>query len=346
MANYREQHLTPNGIQTSINKGWKPNMMLSNMAVAQFQEPSDYVAPDIFPILPVQFSTGNYYIFNKEELAKDQYSRKPAFGKASPAVFSHRIDTYTVDVDQIIIGIDQIQTQNYQRSGAPDFINSRRAKTRLATEQAKMHLDNIFARGFFRPDAWENVETGAANDSASKTFKFFDDANSDIIGFFGDKRKEMLLNGRRRPNRLTLGIDTYNALCKHPQILERILPGGTPAQPADVDESALAKLLKVGEVKVLYGVQNVANLGAKGDFQFTFNPKDAMLTYCPSSPSLEEPSAGYIITWDPLGNGSWLVTDAFEGEPGTHSEFVEQLMSVAVKKTCDDLCIYLSGCVQ
>lgn len=342
----REMHASAAGIEVSIAKGWKPNAYLTNMAIAHFQEPSFYVAPDIFPILPVPTSTGNYYEFNKEELAKDQVGKKPAFGKVAPAVFSHDEHTYSVGVDQIIIGVDQISALNYQRSGAPATIDPRRAKTRLLAEQLKMHLDNVFAKGFFRADAWSNVKTGAANPSGSNEFTFFSDANADIVGLFDDYKRAMLLSGRRLPNRLTLGYDAYIAMKNHPQFLNRVVSGGSTPNPALVNEAVIAAVLGIDEVKVLYGTQNVANIGQKADMEFTFNSKDAMLTYCPSAPSLEEPSAGYIITWDMLGNGAWMATDAFEGEAGTHSEFVEGLMATSMKKTCDDLCIYLSGCVK
>lgn len=342
----RETHASVGGLQVSIAKGWKPNMYLTNMAIAHFQEPSFYVAPDIFPILPVPTSTGNYYVFNKAELAKDQVSRKPAFDKVAPAVFSHSEDTYSVGVDQIIIGVDQISALNYQRSGAPATIDPRRAKTRLLAEQLKMHLDNVFAKGFFRKEAWSNVKAGAENASESNAFDFFSDANADIVGMFDDYKREMLLAGRRLPNRLTLGYDSFIAMKNHPQFLNRVVSGGSTPNPALVNEAVIAAVLGIDQVKVLYATQNIANLGQKADMQFTFNSKDAMLTYCPSAPSLEEPSAGYIITWDMLGNGQFMATDAFEGDPGTHSEFVEGLMSTAMKKTCDDLCIYLSGCVK
>ena len=46
-----------------------------------------------------------------------------------------------------------------------------------------------------------------------------------------------------------------------------------------------------------------------------------------------------------LGNGSYMATDQFEGEGGTHSEFVEGLMSTDMRKTCDDLACYMSKCV-
>ena len=81
-------------------------------------------------------------------------------------------------------------------------------------------------------------------------------------------------------------------------------------------------------------------------YQLRKSALEKLVEHFSPNPSVEEPSAGYIFTWDMLGNGSWMTTDAFEGEPGTHSEFVEGLMATGMKKTCDDLAIYLSGCVQ
>ena len=46
-----------------------------------------------------------------------------------------------------------------------------------------------------------------------------------------------------------------------------------------------------------------------------------------------------------LGNGSAVAFDQFEGENGTHSEFVEGLMSSDMKKTCDDLALFMHDCV-
>lgn len=337
----RPMHATAAGVELDIAKGWKPNLYLTNMAIAHFQEPSFYVAPDIFPILPVPTSSGNYYVFNKAELALDQVQKKPAFGKVAPAVFSHSEDTYSVGVDQVIIGVDQISALNYQRSGAPATIDPRRAKTRLIAEQMKIHLDRVFADGFFNSSAWTNVKTGVASSPSTNQFLQFNDANSDIIGYFDQLKRDMLLNGRRLPNRLTLGYDVFVAIKNHAQFLERVTGSGSTPNPALVNEQVIAAVLGIEEVKVLYGTRNTAALGQAASMAFNFNSRDALLTYCPKTPSLEEPSAGYIITWDMLGNGSFMTTDAFEGEPGTHSEFVEGLMATAMKKTCDDLAFYL-----
>ncbi len=344
--NRNSLHANTAGIMVDIAKGWKPNLYLTNVSIAAFQEPGYYVAPSIFPICPVQLSSGQYYKFRKEELAKDQVGRKPAFGKVEPAVFSHDEDTYSCKVDQVIIGIDNIAALNYQRGRTPASIDPKRAKARLVAEQTRLHLDRIFAQAFFHADAWENVKTGKESAPGTDEFSYFSDANTDIIGLFDDYKRDILLAGRRMPNRLTLGYDSYVAIKNHPQFLERVTGSGSTPNPALVNEQVIAAVLGIQTVKVLYSTQNAAELGQAADMQFIFDSKSALLSYAPDSPQIDEPSAGYIFTWDMLGNGQWMATDAYQGEGGTHTEFIEGLMASDMKKTCDDLAIFLSGCVK
>ena len=333
------------GLALEIAKGWKPNQYLTNVSIAFFQEPGYYVAPAIFPVCPVGQSAGQYYIFNKEELAKDQVGRKPAFGKVAPAVFSHKEDTYSCKVDQVIVGIDNIAALNYQRSHAPATIDPRRAKARLVSEQMKLHLDRIFAEAFFKASVWSNAKSGVASNPGTNQFLKFSDANADIVGLFDDYKRDMLLAGRRMPNRLTLGYDAYVALKNHPQFLERVTGSGSTPNPALVNENVIATVLGIDQIKVLYSTQNTAALGQNANMQFMFDTKAALLSYTPDTPQIDEPSAGYIFTWDMLGDGNWMATSTFEGEGGTHSEFVEGLMAYDMKKTCDDLAIWLGDCV-
>ena len=72
---------------------------------------------------------------------------------------------------------------------------------------------------------------------------------------------------------------------------------------------------------------------------------DKVVSYAPSGPRIDEPSAGYIFAWDPFGNGSWIMTDQFEGEGGTHAEYIEGLTATDMKKTSDDLACYCASCV-
>lgn len=75
MGNTREVNGNA-AILARINKGWKPNRYLTNMSMAYFADPKDHVATSIFPICPVDFSTGFYYEFLKGDLARDNVARK------------------------------------------------------------------------------------------------------------------------------------------------------------------------------------------------------------------------------------------------------------------------------
>ena len=46
-----------------------------------------------------------------------------------------------------------------------------------------------------------------------------------------------------------------------------------------------------------------------------------------------------------LGNGQYLAFDQYEGEKGTHTEFIEGLMSYTSKKVCDELGVFMKECV-
>ena len=335
-------------LQARIAKGWKPNRYLTNMSMAFFGNAGDYVATSIFPICPVTFSTGYYYVYNKGDLARDHVQKKPKFGKVAPIQIGHTDASYHCDVYQAIYGIDQIGAQNYQRANVPPSIDPRRTANRVITDQQLLHLDLKFANNFFKSGVWANefegIASGGTTPGGSQFIKF-SDANSDPIRFFDARIRQIRLDGRRRPNRLTLGYDTFLALKEHPDLLERVKYTGSTATPAQVNERVLAELFGIDEVKVLYAAYNASEEGQEDDMQFICESDGALLSYTTSTPLIDEPSAGYIFTWDMLGNGNYMATDVFEGEGGTHSEFMEGLMSTDMKKTCDDLACYMKKCV-
>lgn len=339
--------LTPEQIQVDIAKGnFKPNIYLTNMSMAYFQAQSEYVAKSLFPMLPVQLSTASYYEFSKADLARDNVRRKPQFGKVDPAQMGMSDKSYRCYVDQVIVGLDKINTLDFSRSKAPGVADPRKAKAKFIAEQMNIHLDIMFADAFFKTGVWGDEFTGGTNFSdTDNTFIKFTDANCDPVVLFDKLRTRMKKKGRRQPNKLGLGEEAFNALKNNPAILERVKFGGSSANPATVNENVLAQLFGLKEVKVFGSTYNKAGFGEEEDMDFICNPNDALLVYSTDTPAVDEATAGYIFTWDMLGNGSWMATSQFEGEPGTHTEFMEGLMATDMKKTADDLAIYLTQCV-
>lgn len=335
---------TNGSIAADIAKGWKPNNYLTNMSVAYFQPDDWFVSPFVFPILPVQLSTSYYYIFDKGDLARDNVQRKPEFGKVTPMMFGSKQELYSCEVDQIIVGIDQISTLNYQRSAAPGIIDPRRAKVRIATEQLKLHMDRVFADGYFKSGVWTNEWAGVTTTPSGKQFYKFNDSNCDPVKLIGDRRVEMMREGRRKPNVLALGVEAYEALKNNASILDRVKYSGSTANPATINANVLAQLFEIDRVVVLNSTYNKGGYGSTS-MDFVCDSKGALLAYAAPNPAIDEVSAGYTFAWDMLGNGQYLAFDQYEGEKGTHTEFIEGLASYTSKKVCDELGVFMKECV-
>lgn len=80
---------------------------------------------------------------------------------------------------------------------------------------------------------------------------------------------EIKLAGRRIPNKLSLGYDSYIALKNHPDILERVKYGGSTPNPATVNQNVLAQILGFEEVQVLEATYNKAEEGQEDDIKST-----------------------------------------------------------------------------
>jgi len=339
--------ITTKGLAAAIAKGnFKPHIYLTNLALAYFQAPGNYVSKRIFPIVPVPLSTANFYEFDKGDLARDNVSRKPEFGQVTPAVFGKRDRVYECRVDQVITGIDLISALDFQRTNVPGAIDPRRAKMRFIAEQLNIHLDAVWAEKYFNAASWTNVYTGVAVTPGANQFWQFDNANSEPVEFFNKLSIDMLRNGLREPNKICMGVEVFGALQNNASILERIKYQGSEANPADVTANVLAQLFHVDEVVVAKSVVNKAPMGATDDLHFICNPKSLLLTYTTNAPAIDEPSAGYTFAWDMLGNGQYLAVQQYLGEPAVHTEFAEGLMCTDPRVTAPDLGVFLQSAVS
>lgn len=340
-------NITNESIQKAIADGsWKPNIYLTNLSVAQFQLQDDFVAHKLFPIVPVSLPMSKFYKFSKADLARSNMGEKPAFGTVAPAVFSQTEDSYSTKVYQGLYGVDQISSLAYSRSNAPGVADPKVAKAKVAAEQTKLFMDLQFAEKYFKAGAWTNEYAGVSGTPSGKQFYQFDNENSSPIKLIDDLKTEMKREGRRTPNKLALGANTYKALKNNPDIIERVKFGGSTANPATITKNVLAQLFEVDEVLVLESTYNKAAQGAEAEMDYVCDANGMLLCYTTNSPSIDEPSAGYTFAWDMLGAGQHMALTNFLGAPGTHSEFVEALCSFDMKQVSTDLAVYLKDCTS
>lgn len=341
-------NLTPAQVQYNIAKGaFVPHTGLSNIAMAYFQNASNYFAKAIFPTCPVQLSSDIFYRFSKEDLLRDNWQRKPEYGQVMPAVVSEDTDTYHCTVDQMIMNISQIRQTDLMRRQGPNLARDpKQQRTRTMAEQANIHQDIMFAKKYFQSGAWGNEWAGVdSTTTTGKQFIKFSNGNSDPLKFIDDRMTEMRENTGRTPNRLALGANTFKALKQHPGILERVKYGGSTPNPATVTENVLAQLFGVEKLVVLNSIMNKAEQGAEAEMSFIGDPNALLLAYATNAPAVDEPSAGYIFTWDMLGNGQYMPVMHRIKNDASHVEEIEGLMAIDMKKTADDLAVFCADVV-
>lgn len=323
---------------------WKPNIYLSNLSMAYYEEPT-FAHKRLFPVCQVQLPSGYYYTFSKADLARDNVRRKPDYGAVAPAVMGLSDDSYSCQVDQIIIGLDKIVSLAYQRVGAAGSADPYRARVKTITEQIALHQEIEFAKKFFNAGVWTNEWTGAVSfNEEQKKFTKFDNSDTDPVAFIDARMIDIRRNGRHKPNKLALGIETFAALKNNPFIKERIKYSGTTQNPAVVNESVLAQIFGVDQVIVLDATYNDAGVGQEENMQFVCDSKGALLLYTPDTPQIDEPSAGYQFTWQ-LNGGDYIAIDTFEKNDGSHTDFMEAIIAYDMRKTSDALAIYMKDCV-
>lgn len=324
----------------------KPNKYLTNMSIAHFQSPDAYVARKVFPIINVDLKAAYYNIFSKADLARDDMRDKPQFGSVQPSIIGQSDEMYSCREKQILLGIDKLKAVNNARIGAPGVADPRVAKSLVIAEKINIHLDTMFAENFFKPGIWNNEYTGATDSISGKKFYKFDNGNSDPIKLITELKRDIQRETRRMPNKLTLGVEVYDALILHPAIKETIKYTGTTANPAIVTKQVLAQVFGVDEVLVLESTYNSAKAGEKEKMEFICDPKGALLSYAPKTAQIDEPSAGYIFAWDMGLGGSPYYVSSYDGPQESHTEYVEGLASVDMKVTGKDMGVYLKDCVD
>ena len=325
-------------IEAEIRKGgFDPHIRLTNVSTAYFQSLNNRPAKSLFPVVPVQLSTSSYYRFSKEDLLRDNVRKKPQYGTVDPFQVSHDTDVYSCEVYQIKTAVDRIDDVNYRRAGAPAIITAQNSKSRVLAEQMAIH---------FKTGVWADEWTGKDDSNVSgKEFIKFTNGNSDPIKFFRERIRAMQRATGRKPNKLGLGADTFDALVEHPAILERISGASSTNNPALADENLLATLFGIKKVVVFDSIENKAEFGAEEDMDFICDPKAALLVHAPDSPAIDQAAAGYIFTWDMLGNGQTMPILTGQGKFGTFTDEILGMMAYDMKVVCNDLGMFMSDCV-
>ena len=265
---------------------------LTDVATAYFQSNDAYVADKVFPMVPVQHQTDVYFRWSKADFFRDEAQQRA--DATESAGTGSNLDTagYSAKVWALHQDIGP-----QVRANADPSVDLDMAVTRTLMQKLLIRRDRFFMTAYMTTGVWGTDAVGTANGTPGTTSPAFwdDDANSDPFTDISVAQTTILQNTGMMPNVLLLAWPVYQALRKHPLVIDRI-KYTNPAYAGTITPQLLAQAFAVDRIVVSMAVYNSAAEGVAASMSFVAG-KNALLCYAAPQPGLMVASAGYTFGW-------------------------------------------------
>lgn len=255
------------------------NTPLTNISVAYLQAAKDFVATQVFPVVPVSKQSDSYYIFDRGDFLRDEAKVRAPGRESAGGGFRLSTDNYNAVVEEFHMDIpDQL------RKNADSVLQLDRAATEFVTQKLAIRRELRFMQRYFVAGVWTtDITPGTLWSAANSTPR----ANVDTGRIVIKSRTGMM------PNTLLLGIDVLMALRSNADVRDQF----KYVSAESIDENMLARYFGVERVLVTTAVYATSAEGQATATAFA-GGKHALLCYAAPSPSLMMPSAGYTFSWN------------------------------------------------
>jgi hypothetical protein len=320
---------------------------LTNLTIAFNQEPSNFIADQVFPMVSVPKQSDKYYIYDK-----DASNRAGNVKVLAPRTEVERIGmsvsnaAYYAEVYGL--GAD-FSEQDIANEDTALEIRSQQAFD--VVNQLKIHREQAFADTFFVTGVWGTEYTGTAASTTGNDVIHWSDYTSGtpILDVTNARRTAFLAGGGFDMNTMVVDVETRDTLINHPDILARLNGGSTITNTALVTNSKLAEIFEVENFYVMKAVQNTAAEGLAASNSF-ISSKKAMLVHGPKRAGLRTPAAGLTFCWDsiPGVSGLGITVETFSDDALKRQQIAEMIqvkMAYDMKVTGANLGVFFNTIV-
>lgn len=318
--------------------------ILTNISVAYIQNTGNFIADQVFPVIPVDKKSNLYFIYTKADWFRDEAQRRADGTASAGSGYGLTTDNYAADVYAFHKDIGDQTRANSDNPLNPDM-----EATQFVTQRLLLRREVQWATDYFASGVWATTVTGGSSYSEdSATYKWSDyieatSFNSNPITDIEEAKSFVLQNTGYEPNTLVLGYKVFQVLKNHPLLVDRYK---YTQAGAIVTEDLLAQLFGVDRVLVAKAVVNSGKEGSNAQsYAFTVG-NNALLCYTAPNPGLMTPSAGYTFMWTGVsgGLGSTVGVSRFRMEE-LKADRVEGEVAFDNKVVAADLGYFFSGII-
>lgn len=264
---------------------------LTNMSVQYLQDESNFIAGQVFPMVPVQKQSDRYFVYKKEDWFRDD-AQERAPGTESAGGDYDIDNTPTYFCRKYAFHKDVFEED---RANADDPLTPDEDAVAFVTDKILLNKENNWARTFFKTGVWGTDLQGATAAAAGKVVYWDDYSNSSPIEDITAASTAQAEVTGKRPNTIVMGRRAYDALKNHPDFLDRV----KYTQKGVVTTDLIAQMFDVDRVLVANAIQNTAKKGQQAEMSFILG-NHVLLCYTTNAPRLKTATAGYTFVWTGL----------------------------------------------
>lgn len=268
--------------------------VLSNFSAAVIQDPGAFIAPRIFPVLPVMKQSDRYVVWDKEAYLRDDMQLRPSGTESAGTAFELSRDPYYCDKYALHYDIADDDRKN-QDAG----IDLERTATRILTHQTLQKLERTMMTEYLATGKWGTDYTGVAGAPTGNQFKQWNDAASTPIDDVDRAVDSILSKTGYQANTLVLGQQVYRRLQRHASVKEQFKYSSSESITADM----IGAVLDIPNVLIARAIKATNKEGQTLATDFIVG-KVAWLGYVDPNPTLESPTAGLTFNWNQAVGGT------------------------------------------
>lgn len=269
---------------------------LTNISLAYIQDQSNFIAPQVFPVIPVDKQTDKYYIYTQDDWFRDEMQVRPPATESAGSGWTLSTTSYSCDVFALHKDLDD---QTLRNADVP--LNLMREAVTYLTQKALLKMENQWVTDYFTTSVWDDDVVGGTDFTQWSNY-----GSSDPIQDIELGKETILGNTGFEPNTLVMGYQVFRYLKHHPDLGDKIKYSGE-GFVGGVGERMLAQMFDVERVLVAKSIKATNQEGATAAYSFNLG-KNALLCYVAPSPGLMTASAGYTFEWNSIDDGMGITT--------------------------------------